>query len=66
MTQDRPAETAPTILVAMIRTRFPYRSVVVNLLDVETYMDLGYLIVARDPFTMDAWRAWRRAYPEAA
>lgn len=63
---DGPAESPPSILVVMIRTRFPYRSVVVNLLDVETYMDLGYLIVARDPFTMDAWRAWRRAYPEAA
>ena len=63
---DGPAESPPSILVVMIRTRFPYRSVVVNLLDVETYMGLGYLIVARDPFTMDAWRAWRRAYPEAA
>ena len=63
---DGPAESPPSILVVMIRTRFQYRSVVVNLLDVETYMDLGYLIVARDPFTMDAWRAWRRAYPEAA
>lgn len=63
---DGPAESPPSILVVMIRTRSPYRSVVVNLLDVVTYMDLGYLIVARDPFTMDAWRAWRRAYPEAA
>lgn len=63
---DGPTESPPSILVVMIRTRSPYRSVVVNLLDVETYMDLGYLIVARDPFTMDAWRAWRRAYPEAA
>lgn len=63
---DGPAESPPSILVVMIRTHSPYRSVVVNLLDVETYMDLGYLIVARDPFTMDAWRAWRRACPEAA
>ncbi len=63
---DGPAESPPSILVVMIRTRSPYRSVVVNLLDVEAYMDLGYLIVARDPFTMDAWRAWRRACPEAA
>lgn len=62
--QDGPAESPP-ILVLMIRTHYPYRSVVVNLLNVEAYMGLGYLIVARDPFSMDAWRAWRRAYPEA-
>lgn len=61
--QCRPAEQPPAILVVMIRAIYPHRSVVVNLLDVEVYMDLGYLIVARDPFSMDAWRAWRRAYP---
>lgn len=62
---DGPAEP-PVILVVMIQTQRPYRSVVVSLLDVETYIDLGYLIVARDPWSMDAWRAWRRENPEAA
>jgi hypothetical protein len=62
---DSPAER-PTIKVLLIHTQPPHRSKVVDLLDLDAHLALGYLFVVRDPFTMDAWRAWRRANPEAA
>lgn len=63
MTAD---DERPIILVLLIHTQMPHRTAVVNLLDVQAWVALGYLIVCRDPFTVDEWRAWRRNNPEAA
>ena len=55
----------PPIWVVMVRAHPPVRTVTANLLDVPTYQALGYVVVTRDPWSMDAWKAWRRDYPEA-
>lgn len=58
-------EERPPIWVVMARVHPPVRTVTANLMDVPAYQALGYVVVTRDPFAMDAWHAWRRAYPEA-
>lgn len=60
-----PACERPAILVLMVEKR-TFHTAVVDLLAVAEWQAKGYVIVVRDPFTMDAWNLWRSFNPEAS
>lgn len=54
----------PAVLVLLVN-KWSFKTQVVNLIDLPHWLRQDYVIVARDPFTMDHWQAWRRRNPEA-
>lgn len=74
---DGPAER-PVLKVLLMRAewhrgenplmlcRHPHTFVLVDLLAVEAYQEMGYRVVALDPESELAWRIWRDKHPEAA